>query len=95
MLVPGGPALAAELAGLPGTGLDDAGRVAPLRPGHPVYVIYTSGSTGTPKGVVITHRGLVNYLARCRAAYRSWPGPACCTRPGFLRRAVLPGCTAG
>jgi amino acid adenylation domain-containing protein/FkbM family methyltransferase len=33
------------------------------------YAIYTSGSTGTPKGVMIAHRGLVNYLNWCTAAY--------------------------
>src|ERR1039457_2473753 len=27
------------------------------------YVMYTSGSTGTPKGVMVTHGGVVNYLA--------------------------------
>ncbi|MYW00127.1 non-ribosomal peptide synthetase, partial [Streptomyces sp. SID3343] len=40
--------------------LDDAGRIAPLRPDNLAYVMYTSGSTGTPKGAAITHRNLVN-----------------------------------
>ena len=88
VLVPGGPALAAELAGLPGTGLDDAGRVAPLRPGHPVYVMYTSGSTGTPKGVVITHRGLVNYLARCWQAYPELAGSSLLHAPASFDAGV-------
>jgi amino acid adenylation domain-containing protein len=49
------PAVQAAVATLPGTGLSDADRVAPL-PGHPAYVIYTSGSTGRPKGVAVEHR---------------------------------------
>ena len=31
--------------------------------GQAAYVMYTSGSTGRPKGVVVTHRGLVSYVA--------------------------------
>ncbi|OZV77032.1 non-ribosomal peptide synthetase [Micromonospora echinospora] len=56
------PETAVRLAALPGTGLTDADRTAPLRPDNPAYVIYTSGSTGRPKGVVISHRALSNHL---------------------------------
>ncbi|MFB7588631.1 amino acid adenylation domain-containing protein [Streptomyces sp. NPDC056169] len=59
------PAVAAELAALPGDGISDAERPAfargvPDRLEHPAYVIYTSGSTGRPKGVVTPYRGLTN-----------------------------------
>nr|QEO74373.1 condensation domain-containing protein [uncultured bacterium] len=43
--------------------------VAFAAPGDLAYVIYTSGSTGKPKGAMIEHRGVVNYLNWCRAAY--------------------------
>ena len=52
------PGTVAELAGLPAGG--PGGVVAA---GHPAYVIYTSGSTGRPKGIVVTHGGVVNFLA--------------------------------
>ena len=64
------PAIAAELAGYPGTPLTDADRIGALLPGHPAYVIYTSGSTGRPKGVVIDHAGIVNRLWWMQAEYR-------------------------
>ncbi|MGW2014883.1 amino acid adenylation domain-containing protein [Streptomyces sp. NPDC001927] len=59
------PAVAAELAALPGGEITDAERPAFAhditdRLEHPAYVIYTSGSTGRPKGVVTPYRGLTN-----------------------------------
>ncbi|NUS87577.1 MAG: amino acid adenylation domain-containing protein [Streptomyces sp.] len=65
----GDPAVRAELAELPGHGVDDAERGAPIRPADRAYVIYTSGSTGRPKGVAVEHRTVDNYLAFARAAY--------------------------
>jgi nonribosomal peptide synthetase DhbF len=59
------PALAAELRRLPGGDL----AVAAAHPASPAYVIYTSGSTGRPKGVVVSHAGVVNYLARQHAEF--------------------------
>jgi amino acid adenylation domain-containing protein/non-ribosomal peptide synthase protein (TIGR01720 family) len=56
----------------------DADAIA-ARPSHPpaaiatganlAYVLFTSGSTGRPKGVMVEHRGVVNYLTWCAAAY--------------------------
>ncbi|WP_308248560.1 non-ribosomal peptide synthase/polyketide synthase [Nocardia sp. MH4] len=43
--------------------VDDAERIAPLRPAHPAYLIFTSGSTGQPKGVAVPHAAIVNQLA--------------------------------
>jgi len=42
---------------------------ASVTPGDLAYVIYTSGSTGQPKGAMLEHRGVVNYLKWCAAAY--------------------------
>ena len=57
------PQLTAAVAGLAGSRLGDADRLAPLRPTHQAYVIYTSGSTGRPKGVVVSHQGLASLSA--------------------------------
>lgn len=55
-----GPAVTAELAGLPASpfALDEADK--PLGLDHLAYVIFTSGSTGRPKGVEVVYRGLTN-----------------------------------
>jgi amino acid adenylation domain-containing protein len=56
--------LAAAVASAPA-----AGPSAGSAPDDLAYVIYTSGSTGRPKGVLVPHRGLVNFLHWCVAAY--------------------------
>ncbi|MFC0531313.1 amino acid adenylation domain-containing protein [Phytohabitans kaempferiae] len=61
-------------ADLPGADLDDAERVAPLRPHNAAYLIYTSGSTGQPKGVVVTHDGLPSLAHTVAAHFRPGPG---------------------
>ncbi|MGW7049925.1 non-ribosomal peptide synthetase, partial [Streptomyces avermitilis] len=63
------PETVTALDGQPAEDVKDPERRGTLLPGHPAYVIYTSGSTGRPKGVLITHRSLVNYVARCAEAY--------------------------
>ncbi|MEO3819106.1 amino acid adenylation domain-containing protein [Plantactinospora sp. B24E8] len=69
-----GPAVAAELAALPGAALDDTelpagfARTDPERLAHPAYLIYTSGSTGRPKGVVTPYQGLTNMQLNHREA---------------------------
>ncbi|GAA3816002.1 hypothetical protein GCM10022226_40930 [Sphaerisporangium flaviroseum] len=57
------PAVAASLAGRPGTAPTDADRARPLSTGNTAYVIYTSGSTGEPKGVIVTHAGVPSLVA--------------------------------
>ncbi|MGY4101754.1 amino acid adenylation domain-containing protein [Nocardia sp. R16R-3T] len=63
------PAFATTAAAADPAAIDDAERVAPLRPAHAAYLIYTSGSTGTPKGVVVTHTGIANLAAETRERY--------------------------
>ena len=63
------PAVAAELGRLPGGDLTAADRRGGVHSGSPAYVIYTSGSTGRPKGVIVSHAGIVNYLARQHAEF--------------------------
>jgi nonribosomal peptide synthetase DhbF len=63
------PAVATELGRLPGGDLAAADRAGAVHSGSPAYVIYTSGSTGRPKGVIVSHAGIVNYLARQHAEF--------------------------
>jgi nonribosomal peptide synthetase DhbF len=63
------PVLGAELGRLPGGDLSDADRAGAVHPASPAYVIYTSGSTGRPKGVIVSHAGIVNFLARMHAEF--------------------------
>ncbi len=82
VLIPGEPALAAELAGTGGDAAGDGdgdggagpGISAGPRPGHAAYVIYTSGSTGQPKGVVVSHVGLASLAATHRDRLGAGPG---------------------
>ncbi len=61
------PWLAPDTSNLPASA---AAASAPRAlPENLAYVIYTSGSTGRPKGVAIPHRGVMNYLSWCAAAY--------------------------
>jgi amino acid adenylation domain-containing protein len=75
------PVLRDVISCYPAGDLTDSQRGRPLRAAHPAYVIYTSGSTGRPKGVIVTHGGLVNYLARCRVAYPHLAGRALLVLP--------------
>ncbi|MFF2650668.1 amino acid adenylation domain-containing protein [Streptomyces sp. NPDC058045] len=62
-----------RLAGLPGTAVTDADRIAPLHRANPAYVIFTSGSTGTPKGVAVTHQGIAGLTAIHRERFGITP----------------------
>jgi amino acid adenylation domain-containing protein len=67
------PAHEAKVLCIDRRGLPDAGPCAnpPPRTGPDslAYLMYTSGSTGRPKGILVPHRGLLNYLTWCLAAY--------------------------
>ncbi len=75
------PAVAEVISRYPAGDIGDGERGGLLDPAHPAYVIYTSGSTGRPKGVIITHAGLVNYLARVRLAYPDLAGVTALVSP--------------
>ena len=63
------PAAAAELGRLPEGDVTATERARVMRADSPAYVIYTSGSTGRPKGVIVTHAGVVNFVARMHAEF--------------------------
>lgn len=43
----------------------------------PAYLLYTSGSTGKPKGTLVSHHGLMHYLAFAKEAYVGEVGSGC------------------
>ncbi|MFI7504208.1 amino acid adenylation domain-containing protein [Streptomyces sp. NPDC049687] len=55
-------AVRTELAGLPGTDLEDTERIRPLHPANPAYLMYTSGSAEKPKGVVVSHQNVARLV---------------------------------
>ncbi len=63
-----------DTTGYSAAGIDDAERLAPLRPDNLAYVIYTSGSTGVPKGVGVTHRNVVELFANTQPQFGFGPG---------------------
>ncbi|WP_243774860.1 non-ribosomal peptide synthetase [Actinomadura barringtoniae] len=67
------PAVATEMASMPGTPLDEVGSRTRPRGADACYVVHTSGSTGKPKGVVVTHAGFTNTTAAL-ARFGTGPG---------------------
>ncbi|MEV6767679.1 non-ribosomal peptide synthase/polyketide synthase [Nocardia sp. NPDC051030] len=58
-----------DLDDYPDGPIEEAERLAPLRPSNTAYVIFTSGSTGRPKGVAVSHAAIVNRLAWMQDQY--------------------------
>ena len=79
--VPAGLATGLVLTDVDGPELDAQPATGPagqVRPGDLAYLIYTSGSTGAPKGVLVSHGGLLNYLAWAAGSYAE---PGCSGAP--------------